>query len=284
MVDATGEGGSILRERRKTAFTIGASLFVIALSVAACIPILIIVLVSFSRGGELYAGTLLPAKFVLDHYRSLFLETDFLIWMKNSLIVSVMTAFLAILFSSIGAYVLSRYIFTGKKIAISTLMIIQLFPGVMSLVALYKIFQLFHLLNTYFSLILIYLGGAIPFTTSMLIGFYNTVPRSMEDAARLDGANMIEVYTRIIVPMSLPILLVCFAFNFIAAYSDFLLAAVIITDAHRYTLALGLRSFLEGDFSTNWPIFSAAALIGAIPIIGMFLIFFRTGMKTTPSP
>jgi arabinogalactan oligomer/maltooligosaccharide transport system permease protein len=255
----------------------GSALFFIAvLCLAAAIPILFIVSVSFSAGGELYAGNLLPKGFTLDNYRTLLYDTDFLLWIKNSIFVAIPTAFLAVLIASLSSYALSRYRFFGKEGITSGLLIVQLFPGVMSLVAIYKILQFLKILDTHGALILVYLGGAVPFATWMLKGFYDTTSRSIEEAATLDGAGPFSVYFNIVLPVSAPMLAVVFAFAFIAAYSDFLLAAVVLTDEKLYTLALGLRTFLEGDFSTNWSVFSAAALLGSLPIIGMFLIVMLT--------
>lgn len=256
-------------------------IYIILLSVISLVPILFVLSVSLSKGGELYAGNILPSEFTLENYRVLFSETDFLTWVKNSVYISGTTALVAVFITSLSAYALSRYKFRGREMMTSTLLVIQLFPAVMSLVAIYKILQILKILDTHIALILVYLGGAIPFTTWLIKGFFDTVPKSTEDAAILDGAGPFVVYTSIILPLSIPILLVAFAFNFIAAYSDFLLAAVVLTDSHLYTLALGLRSFLEGDFSTNWPVFSAAALLGGVPVILMFILVMKLGFKDT---
>ncbi|MBN1572316.1 MAG: ABC transporter permease subunit [Deltaproteobacteria bacterium] len=252
--------------------SLAGSSFIVLIALFSSIPILFILSVSFSAGGELYSGRLLPEGFTLDNYVRLMAETDFLIWIKNSVYVSGMTALLAVVLTSLSAQVLSRYAFRGREVMTSTLLIVQLFPGIMSIVALYKILQFFKILDTLTALVLVYLAGAIPFTTWMIKGFFDTVPRSMEEAATLDGAGPLRIYLSIVLPTTAPILLVAFAFNFIASYCDFLLAAVVLTDSKLYTLALGLRSFLEGDFSTNWPEFCSAALLGGIPIILMFLV------------
>ncbi len=258
-----------------------ALLFIAVLCLAAAVPILFIVSVSFSAGGELYAGNLLPQSFTLDNYRTLFYDTDFLLWITNSVLVATPTAFLAVLITSLCSYALSRHRFFGKEGITTGLLVVQLFPGVMSLVAIYKILQFLKILDTHGALILVYLGGAVPFATWMLKGFYDTTSRSLEEAATLDGAGPFSVYLHVVLPGSAPMLAVAFAFTFIAAYSDFLLAAVVLTDEKLYTLALGLRTFLEGDFSTNWSVFSAAALLGSLPIIGMFLIVMLTGKMRT---
>jgi len=255
----------------------GAGLFVSALALISAAPILFIVSVSFSSGGELYAGNILPHGFTLDNYRTLFFATDFFVWVGNSIIVATSTALIAVTITSLAAWTLSRYSFAGSGAVSSGLLLVQLFPGVMSLAAIFKILQLLGVLDTHGALILVYLGGAVPFATWILKGFFDTVPPSLEQAAYLDGARPLTVYLSIVLPMSLPMLSVVFAFTFIAAYSDFLLAAVVLTDERLYTLAIGLRTFLEGDFSTNWAVFSAAALLGSVPIIGMFGVVMLAG-------
>jgi arabinogalactan oligomer/maltooligosaccharide transport system permease protein len=262
-----------------------ALLFVGALCLASVLPILFVVSVSFSKGGELYAGRLLPEGLTLDNYRALFTTTDFLLWVKNSLVVASSTAFSAVVIASLSSFALARRRFFASDLIGTGILVVQFFPGVMSLVAIYKILQFLKILDTHAALVLVYLGGAVPFATWMLKGYYETTPRSLEEAATLDGAGPLGVYLFVVLPTSAPVLLVAFSLAFIAAYSDFLLAAVVLTDERLYTLALGLRTFLEGDFSTNWSIFSAAALVGSLPIIVMFLIVaaaIRMGRLSAP--
>jgi arabinogalactan oligomer/maltooligosaccharide transport system permease protein len=254
-----------------------AGLLVSVLALIAAAPIVFIASVSFSSGGELFAGNLLPSGLTLENYRFLFSRTGFFRWVGNSLIVSSITALVAVVVTSLTAWTLSRFRFLGRSAVASGLFLVQLFPGVMSLVAIYKILQVLKILDTHGALILVYLGGAVPFATWILKGFYDTISPSVEEAARLDGAGPAVVYLSIVLPMSLPMLSAVFAFTFIAAYSDFLLAAVVLTDERLYTLALGLRTFLEGDFSTNWAVFSAAAILGSLPIVGMFAVLMLTG-------
>lgn len=254
-----------------------AGIFVSALTMISAAPILFIVSVSFSSGTELFAGNILPTGLTLDNYRALFRETAFLLWVSNSVVVASATALLAVVMSSLAAWTLSRFRFLGRSAIASGLFLVQLFPGILSLVAVYKILQFLRILDTHGALILVYLGGAVPFATWILKGFYDTISPTLEQAASLDGATLPVIYLRIVLPMSLPMLSAVFGFTFIAAYSDFLLAAVVLTDGGLYTLALGLRTFLEGDFSTNWSVFSAAALLGSLPVVAMFGVIMATG-------
>jgi len=264
---------------RKKASSVYGSLIIILLVLFSGLPLLFVVSISVSSGQELSTGSILPKAMTLDHYRELITETDFLLWMKNSVIVSGMTALMAVLLTSLSAYALSRFPFPGRKSITSGLLIVQLFPGILTLVALYKILQILKLLDTHGALVLVYLAGAVPFSAWLVKGYFDSIPATREEAAAVDGAGPLRIFVSITLPMGAPIIVVAFAFNFIAAYSDFLLAAVVLTEPKRYTLALGLRSFLEGDFSTNWPQFCAGALLGACPVMMLFLIMALVGRR-----
>ena len=191
MVDKKGEGGDFLSKASENIGRFASAstriTYIVVLSIISLVPILFVLSVSFSKGGELYAGNILPSEFTLENYRILFSETDFLTWIKNSIYISGTTALVAVFITSLSAYVLSRYRFRGRETMTSTLLVIQLFPAVMSLVAIYKILQILKILDTHIALILVYLGGAIPFTTWLIKGFFDTVPKSTEEAYLLSS-------------------------------------------------------------------------------------------------
>ncbi|MBN1883223.1 MAG: ABC transporter permease subunit [Deltaproteobacteria bacterium] len=251
--------------------SVSGSLIIALLVLFSGLPLVYVVSTSLSTSRGLSAGRILPEAITLDQYRSLIINTDFLLWMKNSMIISGTTALLAVFVTSLSAYALSRFPFPGRRNITSGLLIVQLFPNILALVAVYKILQILRLLDTHAGLVLVYLAGAVPFSAWLIKGYFDSIPATCEEAAAVDGAGPFRTFFYITLPMSMPIIVVVFAFNFIAAYSDFLLAAVVLTEPKRYTLALGLRSFLEGDFSTNWPQFCAGALLGALPILLLFL-------------
>lgn len=262
---------------RKRTPSVYGTLIIILLVLFSGLPLLFVVSISLSVGQGLSTGSVLPEAITLDQYRGLIAGTDFLLWMKNSVIVSGATALTAVLLTSLSAYALSRFPFPGRRGITSGLLIVQLFPGILTLVAVYKILQILKLLDTHAALVLVYLAGAVPFSAWLIKGYFDSIPATREEAAAVDGAGPLRIFFAITLPMAAPILAVAFAFNFIAAYSDFLLAAVVLTEPKRYTLALGLRSFLEGDFSTNWPQFCAGALLGALPVMTLFLIMALAG-------
>lgn len=158
------------------------------------------------------------------------------------------------------------------------LLLVQMFPQMLAMVALYIL--LLRLgdfvpaigLNTHTGLILVYLGGALGFNTWLMKGYFDTIPRSLEESAMIDGATHFQAFTRIILPLARPILAVVFILQFIATYSEYLLASVLLTGVQRYTLAVGLRLFITGQYTTRWGVFAAASIIGALPIVLIFYL------------
>jgi maltose/maltodextrin transport system permease protein len=172
--------------------------------------------------------------------------------------------------------------FFGRKWGLMTMVIIQMFPAAMAMVAIYKLLlYLSHIsgglvgLNTLPGLILVYAGGGIPFNTWIIKGYLDSLPRELEESAYIDGATQTQTFVKIILPLMMPILAVVTIFNFIGPYADFLFPSIVMTGENNYTLAVGMRSFITGSFSTNWSQFAAASLLGALPILIIFFAFQR---------
>lgn len=231
---------------------------------------------SIRAGGGLVGQKLIPDVLTFEHYANL-KEIGFFNWIKNSLIVSLTTAVLTVFFVSLAAYAFSRFSFWGKKYSLLTLLILQMFPAVMGMVAVYLL--LFHLgkyipflgLNTLSGLIMVYLGGGIPYNIWLMKGFFDSIPDSLEESALIDGATRFQAYYKIILPLSTPVLAVVAINTFIGTYSDFLLASIILKDPSKYTFAVGLRNFISGLYDVRWGDFAAASIVGALPIVILFL-------------
>ncbi len=231
---------------------------------------------SIRAGGGLVGQKLIPDVLTFEHYTNL-IEIGFFTWIKNSLIVSITTAILTVFFVSLAAYAFSRFKFWGKKYSLITLFIFQMFPAVMGMVAVYLL--LFHVgkyipflgLNTLSGLIMVYLGGGIPYNIWLMKGFFDSIPDSLEESALIDGATRFQAYYKIILPLSTPVLAVVAINTFIGTYSDFLLASIILKDASKYTFAVGLRNFISGLYDVRWGDFAAASIVGALPIVILFL-------------
>ena len=237
---------------------------------------------SFSAVNTLQTSSLFPTEFTVNNYVKLIKETPFLTWMKNSLIICVSSTLIALFLTTTAGYAFSRFKFAGRRFGLMSMIIAQMFPGMMAMVALFKLLNwLGYLtsgaigLNTLTGLILIYAGGSIPFNTWMLKGYIDSIPKSIEESAYIDGASKWQTFTQIVFPLLGPMLVVVAIFSFILPYTDFLLPVILLQDPQKYTLAVGLRSLVSGQFTKNWTMFTAAATLGAIPIMVMFLSLQR---------
>jgi len=246
----------------------------------ALFPVVFVIGTSLNPSGSLTARDIIPANPTLDNYRKLFTNptNPFGRWMMNSLIVSGTTAILTVALTSLAAYSFSRFRFKSRKRLLQGLLLSQVFPNILAIVAVFLMLQQLgrHFpmfgLNTLGGLILIYLGGAIGFNTWLMKGFFDTVPRDLDESAMLDGASAWQTFTTIILPLVRPVLAVIFMLSFIGTYGDFLLARVLLTDTNQYTVAVGLSLFIGQQFGQRWGEFAAGAVIAAIPTMILFYI------------
>ncbi len=254
---------------------------ILILSVLAWVffPLLWVISASVDPRGVLVGQSLLPPRASLEHYRELFTNPrhPFGLWFLNSVKVAGLTALLSMLLCALGAYAFSRFRFRGRRTGLLTLLLIQIFPQFLAMVAIYLFLKQLGEwiptlgLNTHAGLILVYLGGAIGFNTWLMKGFFDTVPRSLDEAALIDGATPWQVFWRIILPLSRPVLAVIFILVFIGTYSDFILASILLKDINKYTFAVGLKFFIENQYNTRWGPFAAASILGSLPIVMIFL-------------
>lgn len=228
---------------------------------------------SLNEGTSLYSSTIIPKNWSLEHYKWLFTDPNshYLNWYKNSMIVSGSNAILSVAMTSLVAYAFSRYQFVGRKTGLYTFLILQMFPSMMAMVALYILLNLIGLLDTLTGLILIYVGGQIPFNAWLVKGYLDTIPRELDESARIDGAGHLTVFVKIILPLAKPILAVVALFNFMTPLFDFLLPSIILHSQKNYTIALGLFNFINDQFSNNFPRFAAGAMLVAIPVAIVYL-------------
>lgn len=265
-------------------------LAVIAL-IFALAPVLLIVSASLDPRDSLVSQTIIPANANFSNYVEL-LDSEthpFGRWLWNTLKISVTTAVLTVLIGSISAYAFSRFRFKGRRGLLLSVFLVQVFPNTLTMVATFLLIQAFGLfvpalgLNSHGGLILVYLGGAMGINTWLMKGYFDSVPRSLDESAKIDGATNWQVYWRIIIPIVRPILAVVALLSFIGAYSDFLIPQIVLQDTRQFTIAVGLTLFVRnGDYSEAWGVFAAGALIGAVPIVTlyMFLQKFLVGGLT----
>lgn len=192
----------------------------------------------------------------------------------NSLVVSILTSIVGVILACTSAYAMSRFAFPGRDAGMSFFLVTQMFPGVVMAIPLYILMEQFGLLNSISGLALAYASTAVPFCTWNLKGYFDTIPKELEEAARMDGASQWVIFTQIVLPLSKPALAVTALFSFMTAWNEFILAQTFISDETAYTLPVLLNSFV-GDYNTEWGKFAAGAIIASVPVMLLFFMLQR---------
>lgn len=249
--------------------------------IAFCIfPIIWIFSASMDPANTIVGQRLIPRNASFENYRYLFnnQQHPFARWLVNSFLIATITSFLSVSITALAAYAFSRFRFKGRRQGLFGILLVQIFPQMLAMVAIYLlILELGRYLpafglNTHPGLILVYLGGAMGINTWLMKGYLDSIPRSLEESAYIDGASPFNAFIRIIMPLALPITAVIFLLTFIATYSEFLLARVLLSSTNQFTLPVGMYFFIADQFGQRWGAFSAASLIGALPIVVVFLL------------
>ncbi|MGQ0600218.1 MAG: sugar ABC transporter permease [Anaerolineales bacterium] len=249
-------------------------------------PVLWMISASFDNANSLSTQSLVPAAAGVKNYERLFnLDPEFAFgdiqfwtWLFNSVKVSGITTILSLSLTTMAAYAFSRLRFAGRITMLKAILLIQVFPNLLALVALYVIvFQLGQIvpalgLNTHAGLIMVYLGGSMGGTIWLMKGFLDTIPRAIDESGQIDGASHWQIFSTLLLPLLRPILIVIGILSFIGTYGDFVLARILLTDVDQYTLMVGLQIFTAGQFDKKWGVFAAGALIGALPIMITYLL------------
>jgi len=210
----------------------------------------------------------------MDTYVTLFTDTQFLLWMKNSIVISIAVTILGVALASTSAYALSRYKFKGRQLGMTSLLTTQMFPATMLLLPFFIILSKLGLINSYVGLAIIYSSTALPFCIWQMKGFYDTIPQALEESACLDGCNQFQAFYKIVLPLSTPALVITALFSFMASWSEYVVAAIILQDPELYTLPLGLKSF-QSSLATEWGLYAAGAVIISIPVVILFISLAR---------
>ena len=234
------------------------------------IPLIWIFDIAVSPGNAL--GGKIGDSFTGEHFSKILTGDSFWTWMTNSLIVSIGTCILGLTIAIPAGYAFSRYKFTGRDFSMFSFLLVQMFPGIIILVPYFLVMKTLGLLNSHLGLILAYCVTALPLCVWMLKGFFDTVPRELEEAAALDGCNQFQVFTKVVLPLSLPAVAVTALFSFLAAWNEFLLALTFNTSNDMYTLPVGLASLISST-GQAWGDFAAASLLVSLPVALLFLFF-----------
>jgi arabinogalactan oligomer/maltooligosaccharide transport system permease protein len=251
----------------------------LAVVVYSLFPILYIISVAFSDSGDISSG--LFGTFTTKNFEQLFAGDDpdrpFVQWIINTVWIASVSSIGSVFLSALAAYSFSRQRFRGRRSGLLALILLQMFPSVLGLVAIYAILSELYKyipalgLNSPWGLILVYLGGSLGGGTYLMYGFFNTVPKEIDEAAKIDGATHTQIYFQIILRLVSPILAVQMLLSFIGISSDFILASIVMNKPDQYTLAVGLGLFIDQPYSKNWAMFCAGAVIAATPIVALFM-------------
>jgi arabinogalactan oligomer/maltooligosaccharide transport system permease protein len=251
-------------------------LVLILFTLIALYPILNVFTISIRPDDKLLSTDLsiIPDKATFRQYVELFTNRPFLLWTWNSLIVSATVTFTGVVLASTAGYALSRYKFVGKQASMLGLLTTQMFPATMLLLPMYIMLIKLELLNSYLGIIIVYSATALPFCVWQMKGYYDTIPHSLEESARIDGCTKWQSFYKIILPLASPALVITALFSFMTAWSEYIVAAQVLQDTSLYTLPLGLKSF-ESNMSTEWGLYAAASLIVSIPVVILFVILSK---------
>lgn len=254
-------------------------LVALVLSAFSLFPILYILSASLNPSGTLTGSNKLFQKVGLDSYARLLASDQFpfLLWFKNSLVVGLTTAVLSVFLGALAAYAFSRMRFRGRRVGLLSLVLVQMFPQLLAVVAIFllltQIGGIFPSigLNTHAGLIMVYLGAALGVNTYLMYGFFNTVPTEIDEAAKIDGAGHARIFFTIILRLVAPILAVVALLSFIGSMNDFVIASVVLVDREQQTLAVGLYRMVSNPNYADWSAFSAGAIMASVPVVALFL-------------
>lgn len=248
----------------------------IIVTVITVFPILLVFGISLRPGNMLWTTDLspIPANASFDAYRTIFYEKPFFRWLLNSSLVSFMVTVVGVALASTAGYAFSRYKFVGREAGMIGLIATQMFPVTMLLLPLFLMLIKLKVYDTFLGLVIAYSATALPFCIWQMKGYYDTIPYSLEEAAAIDGCSKFKIFYQIVLPLAAPALVITALFSFMSAWSEYLVAAVIIIDKRLYTLPLGLKQF-QSNFDTEWGLYAAGAVIVCIPVVALFLFLSR---------
>ncbi|MCL2559592.1 MAG: sugar ABC transporter permease [Turicibacter sp.] len=235
------------------------------------IPIIWVIGSSFNPGTTLASAQMFPDNPTLRHYIDLFRDTNYLNWYFNTFKIAVIHTIFSVFLSTSTGYVFSRFVFKGKKAALITMLILQMFPSFMAMVALYVLFLTFGLLDTHWALILIYAAGQIPVNTWVIKGYLTSIPKELDESAMLDGASKLQTFSKIIFPLMKPIISFVAVTAFMTPWMDFIFPRLILSSNANWTLAVGLFDMITGTDMNNYTMFAAGAVLVAIPITILYV-------------
>ena len=278
-----------VRRRPKLAETWWRHLVGVIACLFALFPVWFVASGAFNRDQSVSGTSYLPVHFTLHNFGGLLhnhvkdtgsgsiVDAPFLRWLGNSVFVALVASFFTVMIGALAAYAFSRFRFKGRRMGMLFLLLIQMFPGLLLVVALYlivlnvgAIFP-FMGINTFFALILVYLAGAMGVNTWLMKGFFDTIPKELDESARVDGATASQIFWGVVLPLALPVLAVVALLSFIGVFNEFVLASAIMQTTHHFTMPVGMRGFIDQQYGSRWGYFAAGSLMAALPAALLFM-------------
>jgi arabinogalactan oligomer/maltooligosaccharide transport system permease protein len=244
-------------------------------------PLLFVVSAAINPLGTLSSSELVPTGASFANFSRLFRDTEFGHWFVNSIVIAGTASAVSVFLSALAAYAFSRRRFRGRRVGLLALLLIQMFPQFLAVVAIFLMFSTITDywpaigFNTWWGLMLLYLGGALGVGTWLMKGFFDTVPRELDESATVDGASHTQIFFRILLPLVAPVLAVTGLLAFIGTINEFLFANVFLTDTGAKTLSVGLWGLVAGERNNNFGIFCAGTLLTAVPTVLVFQLLQR---------
>jgi arabinogalactan oligomer/maltooligosaccharide transport system permease protein len=267
-----------MQKKHGTAFLIGAHVLLAIVVAVVLYPVMLVCKKAFEPGPAFaLSASPVPSDVTLAHFSDLFSkrgghgELLFLRHTFNSIVVALMTTVVGVSISCTAAYALSRFTFPGRKAGLTTFLVVQMFPATLLLLPLYVILNKLGLLNSVTGLVLVYSTTAIPFCVWTLKGYFDSLPKELEEAARIDGASTWMIFRRIMLPLARPGLAVTALFSFMTAWNEFIMASTFMTDESKYTLPVLIQSSV-GQFSADYGLFAAGAVVTSVPVMIAFYV------------
>ena len=250
------------------------NIFFIVLCFVTLIPILYALSVSLSGQNSLLSSdfSFIPKDFTLDNYKEVIFGEDILTWFKNTVFLAIVTVSLSLLIAVPAAYCFSRRRFPGRKTILKCLVLLNSFPAILSMFAIYRLLRPMGLVNHRVGLILVYTGTMAVFSLWNTKGYFDTIPTEIEEAAKIDGASDIQVVTKIVMPLAKPSIITTALQVLIYVWNEYIYATTFMTGESKYTLAAGLNSLQATEMTGSWPVFAAASITVSIPVL---IIFFK---------
>ncbi|WP_141434046.1 sugar ABC transporter permease [Bacillus sp. 03113] len=263
----------MLKTKKRVQLTLS-YLALIIIAIFCLYPAIWVILASLRPGTSLYSETLIPTKITFDHYLRLFTAFPFAQWYFNTIKIAVISMICGTISTLITGYIFSTFRFTGRKNIMNSLLVLGLFPGFMSMIAIYILLTQMNLLNTHFAIIIVYVAGA-PLGFLFAKNFFDTMPKGIIEAARIDGAGHMLIFLKIILPLSKPLIVYTSLMAFNAAFTDFIFAKLVLRSPEKKTLAVGLFDMLGENTAPEFTVFAAGCVMIAVPVTLLFIFMQR---------